>query len=80
MSIKKFIASITEYLGLDGFKSTGKKNSIKTLLAKLEDREEKIIQKISKSDNKKACKELKEELGIIKMQIKKGKKILDKLT
>jgi len=65
---------------LDGFKSTGKKNSIKTLLAKLEDREEKIIQKISKSDNKKACKELNEELGIIKMQIKKGKKILDKLT
>lgn len=80
MSIKKFIASITESLGLDGFESTGKKNSIKTLLAKLEDRKEKLLHKISKNDNKKACKEFKEELDIIKMQIKKGKKILDKLS
>ena len=80
MSVKKFIAEAKAYLGLDNFKKSGKKKSIKRLLEKLKVRKE-ILDKIPKKKlDKKEKKELKEELAIITLQIKKGEKILDALN
>ena len=80
MGIKKFIDSIKESLGLDEFEKAGKKKSIKRLLEKLRARKE-ILSKVPKKKlNKKEKKELKEELAIISLQIKKGEKILDELN
>ncbi|WP_294965105.1 hypothetical protein [Sulfurimonas sp.] len=80
MSIKKFIQSATESLGLDDLQKAGKKKSIKNLLKKLRDREEEIAKSLKKKSDKKEKKELKEELDIISLQIKNGKKILEKLN
>ena len=80
MGIKKFINSVKESLGLDEFENTGKKKSIKRLLEKLKARKE-ILNKVPKKKlNKKEKRELKEELAIITLQIKKGEKILDELN
>jgi hypothetical protein len=80
MSVKKFIADVKNYLGLDDFKKSGKKKSIKRLLEKLKARKE-ILDKVPKKKlDKKEKKELKEELAIITFQIKKGGKILDVLN
>jgi len=80
VSITKFINSVKESLGLDEFKKAGKKKSVKNLLKKLYARKEKIGKSLEKKLEKKEKKELKEELDIIDCQIKKGKKILDKLN
>ena len=80
MGIKKFINSVKESLGLDEFEKAGKKKSIKRLLEKLRTRKE-ILSKVPKKKlEKKELKELKEELAIITLQIKKGEKILDGLN
>ena len=80
MGIKKFINGVKESLGLDEFENTGKKKSIKRLLEKLKSRKE-ILNKVPKKKlDKKEKKELKEELTIITLQIKKGEKILDELN
>jgi len=80
MGIKKFIESVKESLGLDEFEKTGKKKSIKRLLEKLRARKE-ILNKVPKKKlDKKEKKDLKEELAIISLQIKKGEKILDELN
>ena len=80
MGIKKFINNVKESLGLDEFEKAGKKKSIKRLLEKLRARKE-ILNKVPKKKlNKKEKKELKEELMIITLQIKKGEKILDELN
>jgi len=79
MNIKKFIESVKESLNWDEFEKTGKKKSIKRLLEKLKTRKE-ILGKVPKKKlDKKELTELKEELEIISLQIKKGEKILDKL-
>lgn len=75
MGIKKFINDVKESFGLDSFKLSGKKKSIKILLSNLEDRKDIIENKLAK----KPTKALKEELSIIMMQIKKGEKLLAKL-
>ena len=80
MGIKKFINSAIESLGLDDFEKTGKKKSIKRLLGKLREREESLNKKLKKDPGKKEAKELKEELAIIKLQIKKGEKIMEQLN
>ncbi len=80
MGIKKFIESVKESLELDDFEKTGKKKSIKRLLEKLRSRKE-ILNKVPKKKlSKKELKELKEELAIISLQIKKGEEILDELN
>lgn len=80
MSIKNFIESVKASLKLDGFEKTGKKKSIKRLLEKLESRKA-IINNTQKKDlTKKQKKELKEELGIISLQIAKGEKLLNELN
>ena len=80
MGIKKFIESVKESLGLDEFEKLGKKKSIKRLLEKLRSRKD-ILNKVPKKKlDKKEKKELKEELAIISLQIKKGEIILDELN
>ena len=80
MGIKKFIESVKESLGLDEFEKVGKKKSIKRLLEKLRSRKD-ILDKVPKKKlSKKEKTELKEELAIISLQIKKGEKILDELN
>ncbi len=80
MGIKKFIESVKESLNLDEIDTKGKKRSIKRLLEKLRSRKE-ILDKVPKKKlNKKEKKELKEELSIITLQIKKGENILDELN
>ena len=72
MGIKKFIENVKESLGLDEFKKAGKKKSIKRLLEKLKSKK-KILDKTEKKKlDKKEKRELKEELPIITLQIKKG--------
>ncbi len=80
MSITKFIESVKASLGLNEFEMSGKKKSVKNLLKKLHVKKEKIEKSLEKKLDKKNKKELKEELDIISLQIKKGKKILDKLN
>ena len=80
MGIKKFIENVKESLGLDEFEKAGKKKSIKRLLEKLKSRKE-ILDKVPKKKlNKPEKQDLKEELAIITLQIKKGEKILDTLN
>lgn len=79
MGIKKFIDSVQDFLGLDDFGEQGKKKSIKSLLKKLEKREKDIKKKLDKNTNKDEKSQLKEELEIVSVQIKKGKKYLEKL-
>ncbi len=80
MSVKKFITDVKNYLGLDDFKKSGKKKSIKRLLEKLRSRKEILDKTPRKNLNKKELKALKEEQAIITLQIKKGEKILDELN
>jgi predicted nucleic acid-binding Zn-ribbon protein len=80
VGIKKFINSAKPSLGLDDFEKTGKKKSIKRLLGKLREREETLNKKLKKDPGKKEAKELNEELAIIKLQIKKGEKIMEQLN
>ena len=79
MSIKKFIESVKASLNLEGFEKRGKKKSVKRLLEKLRSRKEILNSVHEKRLSKKELKELKEELTIISLQIKKGEKILDEL-
>lgn len=80
MGIKKFIENATNFLDIDKFSNEGKKKSIKKLLHKLEDRKDKLDKKLSKEKDKKLKKKLKEDLAITELQIKKGKKHLEKLS
>ena len=80
MGIKKFIKSVKKSLNLDKFEKDGKKKSIKRLLEKLKSRKEILTKSIKGKQGKKEEEELREELAIITLQIKKGEKILDELS
>jgi len=80
MGFKKFIQSVTESLGLGELKVSGKKKSLKSVLKKLNAKKKKIEKSLDEKLELKEKKELKEELAIISLQIKKGKKILNKLN
>jgi|FLOH01.1.fsa_nt_gi 50S ribosomal subunit-associated GTPase HflX len=79
MKIKKFIKSVTNYLGLGDYKIEGKKRSLKDLIKKLNERKSDIKKKLKESSAKKEKKELEEEFEIVSLEIKKGKEILYKL-
>jgi len=79
MGIKKFIKKTKHALGLDNCAIEGKKNRLKALLKKLRERKKDINKLLEGSLGKKEKKELKEELDIVSVQIKKGKKILHEL-
>jgi hypothetical protein len=69
MGIKKFIKSVTQFLNVEKVKKSSKKKSLKNFIKKLEEKRIQIV-----NDNK------KDELEIIDLHIKKGKKILEKLS
>jgi len=77
MGIKKLIESIESTLGLKNLKQENKKKSLKSLMEKL-NRKQKIIEKSLESSPKN--KELKEELQIVSLLIKKVKQQLAKLS
>lgn len=79
MGLKKFIKSVKSTLGLKDFNQEGKKKSLKELLKKLNSRKKSIRAALESTQDKKEKKELEEELDIVTLQIKKGKKILYKL-
>ncbi len=79
MGIKKFVNDVTGVLGLKNFEEQKKKKAVKKLLRKLEKRREEVENKLSTHPKDKQSKELADELELIHYQIKKGKKLLDKL-
>ena len=79
MGLKKFIKSVQSTLGLEEFSEEGKKKALKVLLKKLNNRKKSINAALKSTKSKKEENELKEELEIVKLQIKKGKKILYRL-
>jgi len=79
MGIKKFIKQAKHTLGLDNCAVEGKKKSLKALLKKLNERKKSINNSLKTSLGKKERKVLEEELEIVSLQIKKGKKILHDL-
>ena len=80
MGVKRFIEKVIKTLRLSDFKIRGKKKSIKNLLKKLKKRRVKIYKSLESGLSKNEKTELQEELDIISLQIKKGKKILNKLS
>lgn len=83
MRIKKVITRIKNSLQLDKFKTTEKKESIVRLLKKLDSRKALLIKDLLDTNIKKHVnreEELKEELAIITLQIKKGYSILNELN
>jgi hypothetical protein len=79
MGIKKFIKNAKHALGLNDCLVEGKKKRLKALLKKLSERKKSIKNSLESSLEGKEKKELKEELEIISLQIKKGKKLLHEL-
>ena len=79
MGIKKFIESVKETLGLEGFAKENKRKSVKNLLKKLNQKRENTDKLLKNKLDKKERKDLEEELQIIICQIKNGKKLLQKL-
>lgn len=79
MGFKKFIKQVKHTLGLADYKVEGKKKSLKSLLKKLNERKRNINKSLKNTLEKKELKELKEELEIVSLQIKKGKKVLHAL-
>lgn len=62
------------------FQKTSKKESMQRFLIKLRSRKEILNQKVKKSINENEIADLKEDLAIITLQIKKGEHILEKLS
>jgi len=79
MGFKSFIANVKDSLGIKVDIKDGKKRSLNNLLEKLERKEFKLNKKLSKKKHKKNKEEIKQELQIVQMQIKKCKKVLNKL-
>ncbi len=79
MGFKKFIKSVKEFLNIDEFDTHKKKKAVKKLLNKLEKRKTEVKKLLDKDLNSKEREEALEEFEILKYQIKKGKKLLDKL-
>jgi len=79
MGIKKFIKKVQLSLGLNDYIIEDKKKSLMDLLKKLNERKKIIKKSLKKSLDSKEEQALNEELDIVCLQIKKGKKILHKL-
>ncbi|WP_309496106.1 hypothetical protein [Sulfurovum sp.] len=80
MNIKEFIENVKDFLNLNKFDKVGKKKSVKRLLEKLKAKKDLLNKVPKKKLSKKEKKELKEELVIISLHIKKGENILDELN
>lgn len=77
MSVKKFIQSVLSSLNIDEFNDKSKKKSIKTLLKKLKKRRLELYKKIKKETRSTKLAKLNEDLSVVSVLIKKGKKILN---
>jgi len=75
MGIKRFIKTTRELLGLHDEQKESKKKALKSLLKKLIQRKRELKDILKE----RSSKELQEELDIVSLQIKKGKKILHEL-
>ncbi len=64
MKIKKFIKSVTNYLGLGDYKIEGKKRSLKDLIKKLNERKSDIKKKLKESSAKKEKKNWRKNLKL----------------
>jgi len=79
MGIEKSTIPLKTSFVLNLSQKTRKKESMQRLLVKLRSRKEILNQKVKKSINEKEIADLKEELAIITLLIKKGEHILGKL-
>ncbi len=79
MGIKKFIQDVQEFLDVDDFSELKKKKALKKLLKKLDKRKSEVKNLLTTELTDAEREETQEELELIKYQIKKGKKLLDKL-
>lgn len=79
MKIKKFFLHVAKTLNIDFTnKEESKKRALMKLIIKLEEDKEKLEKVLLKKDiDKQKKSELKEELEIYAIHIKKGKKILE---
>jgi hypothetical protein len=80
MGIKKFIVQVKESFQLDKLQKTRKRESMQRLLAKLRSKKETFNNIAKETLGNKEIAELKENLAIITLQIKKGELILEKLS
>ena len=79
MGVKKFIQNVLESLKITDFEITSKKKSLKALLSKLKKKRVDILKELQKEPSDKQKTELNEELELISLHIKKGKKRLEEL-
>ncbi len=79
MGIKKFIQDVQAFLDVDDFSELKKKKALKKLLKKLDKRKDEVKNLLTTQLDNAEREEIQEELELIKYQIKKGKKLLDKL-
>ena len=80
MGIKKFSAQIKSLFQSAGLHQAGKKESIQRFLAKLKTKKETFDTISKETSGKKDLADLKEDLAIITLQIKKGEHLLEKLS
>jgi len=80
MGFKRLIKSIKESLSLnkDDLKKSSKEKSMKIILEKLQKRKKKVKKNLKTDVTNKEKKDLKEQLLILKFQIKKVEKLLSK--
>ncbi len=79
VGIKKFIKNVKSSLELKDFNKESKKKSLKALLKKLNTRKTSIKKSLESSPKKQEKEAFQEELEILSLQIKKGKKLLHNL-
>lgn len=77
MGIQNFVKSIKSSLVLKDSKNEDKKKSLKILIEKLQHRQKSMMKSLESSQEN---KELKEELQIVSLQIKKGNRLLTNLS
>jgi len=79
MGVKKFVRGVLKSLNLQDFKIKGKKKSLKTLLLKLKKKRVKILKELKEEPKKADADELKDELELLTLHIRKAKKKLNSL-
>lgn len=80
MSIKKFINTVKESLGLEVKDSTKKKKALRKLIKKMSSKKSELKKALKKKLEKPEQEELQEEYEIVCIQLKKGTKLLKKLN
>ena len=80
MGIKKLLVQVKASFQLDTRQKRGKRKSMQRLLEKLKAKQETFNHIAKETLDKKDLAELKEDLTIITLQIKKGEHILEKLS